>query len=121
MKSGGGYQSHDDPAHRQRAGRKATQRRDAPYRCDSQCAPGLRPKPRNHTIAVAALFPGWHFYEESQYAAKVFEPAGSTSANDPLQLYFTPHTSKPKLVVHSHATYPRRPFIHHVLDRAASR
>src|SRR3989442_12156430 len=58
-------------------------------------------------IAVGGSVPGWHFYYESQVSATRFEPAGPTSANDPLQLYFTSGTtSKPKLVVHSHATYP---------------
>src|SRR5947209_5421470 len=50
-------------------------------------------------IAVGGSVPGWHFYDESQGAATRFEPAGPTSANDPLQLYFTSGTtSKPKLV-----------------------
>jgi len=58
-------------------------------------------------IAVGSSVPGWHAYGESEGAATRFEPTGPTSANDPLQLYFTSGTtSKPKLVVHSHTTYP---------------
>ena len=58
-------------------------------------------------IAVGSSVSGWHSYDESNGAATRFEPDGPTSVNDPLQLYFTSGTtSKPKLVVHSHTTYP---------------
>src|SRR5438105_332737 len=75
---------------------------------DSEYAGRFTAEPSECTrIAVGSSVAGWHFYDESQGAATVFEPAGPTAANDPLQLYFTSGTtSKPKLVVHSHTTYP---------------
>jgi acetyl-CoA synthetase len=49
----------------------------------------------------------WHHYEESLNAPAEFEPDGATRASDPLLLYFTSGTtSQPKLVGHTHASYP---------------
>jgi len=49
----------------------------------------------------------WHRYEDSRNAAAEFTPDGATRAGDPLLLYFTSGTtSKPKLVGHTHASYP---------------
>jgi acetyl-CoA synthetase len=49
----------------------------------------------------------WHRYEESAAAAAEFEPDGATRAADPLLLYFTSGTtSLPKLVGHTHVSYP---------------
>jgi acetyl-CoA synthetase len=49
----------------------------------------------------------WHRYEESLSAPAGFEPDGPTRADDPLLLYFTSGTtSQPKLVGHTHASYP---------------
>jgi acetyl-CoA synthetase len=49
----------------------------------------------------------WHHYEESLNAPTEFEPDGATRASDPLLLYFTSGTtSQPKLVGHTHASYP---------------
>src|SRR5512146_1578380 len=49
----------------------------------------------------------WHRYEESLTAPAEFEPDGPTRASDPLLLYFTSGTtSQPKLVGHTHASYP---------------
>jgi acetyl-CoA synthetase len=49
----------------------------------------------------------WHRYEESLTARDQFEPEGPTRAGDPLLLYFTSGTtSQPKLVGHTHASYP---------------
>ncbi len=51
--------------------------------------------------------PGWHEYEQGYSASAKFEPDGETLASDPLQLYFTSGTTaKPKLVMHSHTSYP---------------
>jgi acetyl-CoA synthetase len=51
--------------------------------------------------------PAWHRYEESLHAPEEFEPDGPTRASDPLLLYFTSGTtSQPKLVGHTHASYP---------------
>ena len=49
----------------------------------------------------------WHSYEDGYAASPEFEPDGDTRAGDPMQLYFTSGTtSKPKLVMHTHVTYP---------------
>jgi acetyl-CoA synthetase len=49
----------------------------------------------------------WHRYEESLNAPVAFAPDGVTRASDPLLLYFTSGTtSQPKLVGHTHASYP---------------
>jgi acetyl-CoA synthetase len=51
--------------------------------------------------------PGWHRYGDSRAASAEFVPDGVTRASDPLLLYFTSGTtSKPKLVAHTHASYP---------------
>jgi acetyl-CoA synthetase len=58
-------------------------------------------------IAVGGMVADWHDYADSNSAAAEFEPDGETRASDPLQLYFTSGTTtKPKLVLHSHASYP---------------
>ena len=49
----------------------------------------------------------WHRYEDSLNAPAGFTPDGVTRAGDPLLLYFTSGTtSKPKLVGHTHVSYP---------------
>ncbi|HEV7438730.1 MAG TPA: AMP-binding protein, partial [Methylobacterium sp.] len=51
--------------------------------------------------------PGWHPYAEADAASERFEPDAGTGAEDPLLLYFTSGTTaKPKLVRHSHRSYP---------------
>ena len=50
---------------------------------------------------------GWHDFAASIQASEHFTPQGQTKATDPLLLYFTSGTtSKPKLVLHSHQSYP---------------
>ena len=57
-------------------------------------------------IAVGSA-PGWQDFDDSRAAPTEFDPQGETSATDPLLLYFTSGTtSKPKLVLHSHESYP---------------
>lgn len=57
--------------------------------------------------ARTAVPEGWHDYDESRSAADVFEPDGPTGADDTLLLYFTSGTtSRPKLVEHTHTSYP---------------
>ena len=58
-------------------------------------------------IAVGGAPQGWVAYEAAREAAGAFEPQGRTRASDPLLLYFTSGTtSKPKLVLHTHESYP---------------
>ena len=63
-------------------------------------------------IAVGAAVEGWHSYAALASAPSGFVPAkfvpdGVTKATDPMLLYFTSGTTaKPKLVLHSHASYP---------------
>ncbi|HEY1260631.1 MAG TPA: AMP-binding protein, partial [Stellaceae bacterium] len=50
---------------------------------------------------------GWHSWEAGYDAPAEFAPDGETKASDPLLLYFTSGTTaKPKLVLHSHQSYP---------------
>src|SRR5580693_4423167 len=49
----------------------------------------------------------WHNYAQAASAPAEFTPDGVTRASDPLLLYFTSGTtSQPKLVAHSHQSYP---------------
>jgi len=58
-------------------------------------------------IAVGADVDGWLPYAESSRAAAEFTPDGVTSGEDTLLLYFTSGTTaKPKLVEHTHTSYP---------------
>ena len=58
-------------------------------------------------IAVGAPVDGWSHYDDSHQASTEFNADGPTRATDPLLLYFTSGTtSKPKLVLHSHQSYP---------------
>jgi acetyl-CoA synthetase len=58
-------------------------------------------------IAVGGAAAGWHSWEAGYDAPPAFVPDGETRASDPLLLYFTSGTTaKPKLVLHSHQSYP---------------
>ncbi|HUA54425.1 MAG TPA: AMP-binding protein [Candidatus Sulfotelmatobacter sp.] len=66
-------------------------------------------RPGDYTrIAVGAGAPsGWQPYAASETASADFVPDGETLASDPLLLYFTSGTTAiPKLVLHSHQSYP---------------
>lgn len=57
--------------------------------------------------AAGAKLHGWHDFADSREVVSVFDPEGETRATDPLLLYFTSGTTaKPKLVLHSHQSYP---------------
>jgi acetyl-CoA synthetase len=76
--------------------------------CAAELAAKIEPACADCTrISIGGKVPGWHEYEQGYSAPPVFQPEGVTSANDPLQLYFTSGTTaKPKLVMHSHTSYP---------------
>ena len=58
-------------------------------------------------ICVGGAVPGWAPLEDGYQDSPVFTPEGVTRATDPLLLYFTSGTtSKPKLVLHTHESYP---------------
>jgi len=57
--------------------------------------------------AVGGDVPGWVSFENGYSASAHFTPDGETRAADPLLLYFTSGTTAtPKLVLHSHQSYP---------------
>lgn len=64
--------------------------------------------PGNYTrIVVGGDVPGWISFERGYAASAHFVPDGETKADDPLLLYFTSGTTAiPKLVLHSHQSYP---------------
>jgi acetyl-CoA synthetase len=58
-------------------------------------------------IAVGGQADGWHDIADSARYDAAFAPDGVTMAHDPLLLYFTSGTTaRPKLVLHSHESYP---------------
>jgi acetyl-CoA synthetase len=63
--------------------------------------------PGGYTRIAVGGAPGWHDYADAADAPARFAPDGETKATDPLLLYFTSGTTaKPKLVLHSHQSYP---------------
>lgn len=58
-------------------------------------------------IQVNGQASGWVDYAAAADASEGFQPEGETSSGDPCVLYFTSGTtSKPKMVQHSHYSYP---------------
>jgi acetyl-CoA synthetase len=58
-------------------------------------------------VAVGDPVPGWLRYADAYAATEDLAGADETSAADPLLLYFTSGTTaRPKLVEHTHASYP---------------
>lgn len=58
-------------------------------------------------ISVGKSVSGWLRFEDATNCSFDFTPEGVTYAADPLLLYFTSGTtSKPKLVLHTHQSYP---------------
>ncbi|MBA1274039.1 AMP-binding protein [Stutzerimonas azotifigens] len=58
-------------------------------------------------LCIGQSTAGWAGYRAADEMPETFEPDGPTLASDPLLLYFTSGTtSKPKLVLHSHQSYP---------------
>ena len=73
----------------------------------AELAPRFANLPGTYTrIAVGGAL-DWIAFEEAYDGMSGFLPEGETLATDPLLLYFTSGTtSKPKLVLHSHQSYP---------------
>ena len=58
-------------------------------------------------IAVGEPVEGWLRYSDTESSLEHFEPDGPTAGSDPLLLYFTSGTTaRPKLVLHTHVSYP---------------
>jgi acetyl-CoA synthetase len=58
-------------------------------------------------IVVGKEMPDWMPFEAGYEAPAAFSPDGETRADDPMLLYFTSGTTAtPKLVLHSHQSYP---------------
>jgi acetyl-CoA synthetase len=58
-------------------------------------------------VGAGAKVDGWLPFEQSAEFPEAFTPDGPTGADDPMLLYFTSGTTaKPKLVRHSHRSYP---------------
>jgi acetyl-CoA synthetase len=58
-------------------------------------------------VVVGEEMPGWVSYETAYQSSAEFAPDGDTRPDDPLLLYFTSGTTaRPKLVLHSHQSYP---------------
>jgi acetyl-CoA synthetase len=58
-------------------------------------------------IVVGREVPGWIPFEAGYASPAAFAPEGETRADDPMLLYFTSGTTAtPKLVLHSHQSYP---------------
>jgi acetyl-CoA synthetase len=76
--------------------------------CAAAQTPKFEPLPGDYTrIAIGAAVPGWQSYDDAARAPTRFVPDGPTRASDPLLLYFTSGTTaQPKLVLHTHASYP---------------
>ena len=63
--------------------------------------------PGDYTRIVVGEAAGWVPFERAYTASARFAPDGETPVDDPLLLYFTSGTTaKPKLVLHSHQSYP---------------
>ena len=58
-------------------------------------------------ISVGGDSAGWRRFDEAYRLDDAFTPDGATRSTDPMLLYFTSGTtSRPKLVLHTHQSYP---------------
>lgn len=76
--------------------------------CESASSGKIDPFP-GFTVRVAVGDPalGWTSFEAAAAEPSVFVPERTTRADDPMLLYFTSGTTaKPKLVLHTHQSYP---------------
>jgi acetyl-CoA synthetase len=74
---------------------------------DAEGAPRFAEVPGDYTRIATGGGAGWTAYEDAYGHPMDFPPDGETRADDPLLLYFTSGTtSRPKLVLHTHQSYP---------------
>jgi acetyl-CoA synthetase len=75
---------------------------------DAAGAEKMRAVPGSYAkFCVGERTSGWIHYAHGYDEQPIFIPHGDTNSNDPLLLYFTSGTTaKPKLVLHTHASYP---------------
>ena len=76
--------------------------------CDGDGALKFASLPGDYTrLIVGSDLPGWTRFESAYEQPAAFTRDTPTLASDPLLLYFTSGTTaKPKLVLHTHASYP---------------
>ncbi|HTP92842.1 MAG TPA: AMP-binding protein [Xanthobacteraceae bacterium] len=74
----------------------------------AEVAPKFADFPGDYTrIAVGGEVPGWVSFEDGYADDASFTADGETRVDDPMLLYFTSGTTAiPKLVLHSHQSYP---------------
>ena len=93
---------HDDLADRLERGRVKAVVADAALAPRFEGLPGAPIR-----IAVGGTARGWAAFDDSREAKPVYVPTAPTRADDLMLLYFTSGTTaKPKLVAHTHASYP---------------
>lgn len=75
---------------------------------DAACAERFEPAPKDCVRLLAdGRLPGWNALADAEACADEFVAEGVTRASDLLLLYFTSGTTaKPKLVAHTHVSYP---------------
>jgi len=75
---------------------------------DASCVAKFAEVPgRCRRIVVGAPAADWTAFADASQAPARFEAAGRTASTDPLLLYFTSGTTaKPKIVLHTHGSYP---------------
>ncbi len=74
---------------------------------DAGLAPRFQAIAGGYTRIAVGSADGWRPFAEFDAESADFAPDGDTQATDPLLLYFTSGTtSKPKLVLHTHQSYP---------------
>ncbi|GLU31018.1 AMP-binding protein [Trinickia caryophylli] len=99
--------SADDVRERVRAARPKLAIVDAAERAKFDGIEGPLVKISVGTAATGTPRGDWIDFADAQTAEAAFHASGITRAGDPLLLYFTSGTtSKPKLVEHTHASYP---------------
>ncbi len=75
---------------------------DQVAKCDAVCGAAVL-----RVVTEGPAPPGWSSLDEAEALPDGFSPAERAAGDDPLLLYFTSGTTaKPKLVRHSHASYP---------------